>query len=153
MRDQPQLAVHTVLGCNVFTMQLALVLTGCSGDIGLPLELRLCFEPCVQCAGQSIGRKTRFDPQGVRKAQAEHGSPAVSSLACSSLQVLDQLDLASGSGPHTLFVSIRLNQFYHHINSISRCYHFVVVPLSCVKESILPYHQTDRHRLIMAAWL
>ena len=48
-------------GCNVVTMQLALVLTGCSGDIGLPLELRLCFEPCVQCAGQFIGRKTRFD--------------------------------------------------------------------------------------------
>ena len=48
-------------GCSVLTMQLALVLTGCSGDIGLPLELRLCFEPCVQCAGQFIGRKTRFE--------------------------------------------------------------------------------------------
>ena len=29
--------------------------------IGLPLELRLCFEPCVQCAGQFIGLKFRFD--------------------------------------------------------------------------------------------
>ena len=62
-------------GCNVFTVQLALALTGCSGDIGLPLELRLCFEPCVQCAGQFIGRKTRFDVcvlQGV-----PHRHPAV----------------------------------------------------------------------------
>ena len=48
-------------GCNGCSLQLALVLTGCSGDTGLPLDLRLCFEPCVQCAGQFIGRKTRFD--------------------------------------------------------------------------------------------
>ena len=48
-------------GCNGCSLQLTLVLTGCSGDIGLPLELRLCFEPCVQCAGQFIGRKTRFN--------------------------------------------------------------------------------------------
>ena len=41
-------------GCNESTMQL--VLNGGLGDIGLPLELRLCFEPCVQCAGQFIGR-------------------------------------------------------------------------------------------------
>ena len=25
------------------------------------MELRLCFEPCVQCAGHFIGRKIRFD--------------------------------------------------------------------------------------------
>ena len=48
-------------GCNVFTMQLALVLTGCSGDIGLPMRLGLCFEPYVRCAGQFIGRETRFE--------------------------------------------------------------------------------------------
>ena len=32
----------------------------CSSAACLPLELRLCFEPCVQCAGQFLGLKTRF---------------------------------------------------------------------------------------------
>ena len=63
-------------GCNVVTMQFALVLTGCSGDIGLPPELRLCFEPCVQCAGQFIGRKTGFDSVWTQDQAAEllHGT-------------------------------------------------------------------------------
>ena len=47
--------------CSGCSLQLDWVLTGCSGDMGRPLELRLCFEPCVPCAGLFIGRKIRLE--------------------------------------------------------------------------------------------
>ena len=61
------------------TLWLNLVLTGCSSNIGSPLELRLCFEPCVQllASGLDVISASKHAPQDPRPRASSHAALCV----------------------------------------------------------------------------